>query len=196
MARSPRELDVRSWEGMRTRIARLLEERTGESVEAWRERLAGSGAADEAGLRRWLAEQGVTGYPQQLLVWERFGYPDFVSHGADELIEGQYADRAHLRPVLEAILAVLPEIGDVALQARKGYLSLVTPRRTFAVVQATTKERVDLGLRLAGEHPGGRLEPGGSVGNGSMTVRVPLSSAEAVDAEVVALLGRAYAENS
>jgi len=37
--------------------------------------------------------QGVTGDAQALLVWERFGHPDFLTAGADELIAGQYADR-------------------------------------------------------------------------------------------------------
>ena len=67
---------------------------------------------------------------------------------ARELIDGQYADRAHLRPVLDAVLAALPGLGPVTVQARTTLVSLVTPRRTFAVVQATTKNRVDLGLRL------------------------------------------------
>jgi hypothetical protein len=58
---------------------------------------------------------------------------------ARELIDGQYADRPHLRPVLDAVLAALPGLGPVTVQARTTLVSLVTPRRTFAVVQATTK---------------------------------------------------------
>ncbi len=76
---------------------------------------------------------------------------------ARELIDGQYADRPHLRPVLDAALAALPSLGPVTVQARTTLVSLVTPRRTFAVVQATTKNRVDLGLRLDDVPPGGRL---------------------------------------
>ena len=38
-----------------------------------------------------------SGYPQMLLVMERFGYPDFLLASADELIDGQYADRPELR---------------------------------------------------------------------------------------------------
>jgi len=63
------------------------------------------------GKRAWLAGQGVTGYGQALLVWERFGYPDFLTAEADELIAGQYTDRPQLRPVLDAVLAALPAIG-------------------------------------------------------------------------------------
>src|ERR1022692_968746 len=75
---------------------------------------------------------------------------------ARELIDGQYADRPHLRPVLDAVLAALPGLGPVTVQARTTLVSLVTPRRTFAVVQARTRNRVDLGLRLDDTRPGGR----------------------------------------
>jgi hypothetical protein len=121
-------------------------------------------------------------------------HPD-LSADAAELIEGQYADRPHLRPVLDAILAVLPELGPVTVQARKTIVSLVTPRRTFAAVRATTRDRVDLGLRLDDAVPGGRLHAAGNVGGGGVTVRVPLTGPKDVDAEVRGLMRRAYAEN-
>jgi hypothetical protein len=81
------------------------------------------------------------------------------------------------------------------VQARKTYVSLVGPRRTFAVLQASTKDRVDLGLRLEGREPGGRLLPARSLGNGSSTVRVALTRVEDVDDEVVDLLAEAYTAN-
>ncbi len=141
--------------------------------------------------------RGVTGYAQQLLVWERFGYPSFMTAGADDLIGRQYVDRAQLRPILDATLAALPGIGPVAVvQARKTYISLVSKRRTFAVIQATTRNRVDLGLRLGNQRPGGRLKPGKGVGNGSMTVYLPLSAVADLDDEALSWLKRAYDENA
>src|SRR5262249_23497048 len=156
---------VKSWEDTRAWPARLLLSstgwvvhrllaRTGEDVQACNRRVADAGLTDEPALRSWLAEQGITGYAQALLAWERFGYPDFLTAHADELIDAQYADRPRLRPVLDAVLAALPALGPVTVQARKTLVSLVGPRRTFAVVQATTKNRVDLGLRLDNEKPG------------------------------------------
>src|SRR5262245_1536022 len=144
---------------MRNMSARLLAERTGEGVEVWHRRITGKHFKDEQSLRAWLTEQRVTGYAQSLLVMERFGYPDFLLASADELIEAQYADRPHLRPMYEAIIAAARKLGEIVVQARKGYVSLVTPRRTFARVQATTKNRVDLRLRIDGEKPGRRLQP-------------------------------------
>jgi hypothetical protein len=81
---------------------------------------------------------------------EQFGYPDFVVATADELIEQQYADRLDLRQIYDAIIETAEKVGKVTIQARKTFVSLVSPRRTFARVQPTTRTRVDLGLRLDG----------------------------------------------
>lgn len=81
------------WQGMKTMSARLLLERTGQDVETWNQRVQAEGFNDEKELRAWLTGQGVTGYAQSMLVMERFGYPDFFLASADELIQGQYADR-------------------------------------------------------------------------------------------------------
>src|SRR2546428_697567 len=90
---------TRDWQGMKDMSARLLKERTGEGVGTWNRRIQRERLDDEESLRLWLTKQGVTGYAQSLLVMERFGYPDFLLATADELIDGQYADRAQLRPI-------------------------------------------------------------------------------------------------
>ena len=187
---------ARDWRQMNQWMADLLKRRTGDDVETWNARVRQSGVGDEASLRAWLAARGVTGYPQMLLVMERFGYPDFLLATADKLVEGQYADRPTLRPILEAVLARAGQVGSVTVQARKTYVSLVTPRRTFAAVQATTRRRVDLGLRLAEPPLGGRLEAAGSMGSSAVTARIGLSSVEEVDDDVERWLRRAYEENA
>lgn len=181
---------------MRRQIVGILEERTGQGVEAWNARIRERGPASEAELRAWLTEQGVTGYPQMLLAMETFGYPDYLLAGADELIDAQYADRPHLRPILDAILALAPTLGEVEVQARKTYVTLLTPRRTFASIEATTKSRVDVGLRLPDEKPQGRLEPARSMGQGAVTHRIGLTSPDDVDDEIVGWLQRAFDANT
>jgi hypothetical protein len=185
----------RTWEAMRLRDIELLEERTGEGLDVWNARVAARAPTDEADLRTWLAQQGVTGYPAMLLVMERFGYPDYLLGGADELIDGQYADRPALRPILDALLAVVPSVGDVEVQARKTYVTLLTPRRTFASIEPRTKSRVDLGMRLPNPLLDGRLEPATSMGQSGVTARIGLASAADVDEEVVGWLRTAYAAN-
>ena len=187
---------TQGWERMREGIAAQLEKKTGEGLPAWRNKMSGMRFENEAALRRWAKAQGVTGYPVMLLVWERFGYPDYLTTDAATLIDGQYADRPALRPIYEALIAALPGLGEVTVQARKTYVSLVSPKRTFAVIQATTRSRVDLGLRLPSQKPSGRLVPAGSVGNGSMTLRIGLTSKKDVGAETLRWLRHAYDANA
>src|SRR5262245_56160402 len=110
---------TRDWKGMRDMSARLLKERTGEDVDAWNRRIKRERFDDKASLRAWLTTQGVTGYAQSLLVMEQFGYPDFFLASADELIEGQYADRPDLRPIFDAIIDAAAGLGEVIIQTRK-----------------------------------------------------------------------------
>src|SRR5262245_38915262 len=184
---------TRDWKAMRDMSARLLKERTGEDVAAWNRRVKKERFNDEKSLRAWLTKQGVTGYAQSLLVMERFGYPDFLLASADELIDGQYEDRPHLRPILDAILGAAAGLGEVTIQARKTYVSLVSPRRTFARVQPTTKNRVDLGLRLDGQKPGGRLLP--SKIHETMRIQISFTMRDEVDSEALDWLQRAYDHN-
>jgi Family of unknown function (DUF5990)/Domain of unknown function (DUF5655) len=118
----------------------------------------------------------------------------FLTAEADDLITGQYCDRPRLRPILDVVLAALPALGPVTVQARGTIVSLVTPRRTFAVVKATTKSRVDLGLRLDHTQPAGRLLPARDIG--AATVRIPLTTPDQIDEEVLSWLRRAYDENA
>src|SRR5262249_23343833 len=106
---------------------------------------------------------------------------------------GQYADRPRLRPIFDAIIDAAAGLGEITIQARKTYVSLVSPRRIFARVQPTTRDRVDRGLRLQGHKPGGRLRP--SRIHETMQVQISLGACEEVDSEVLGLLQQAYDEN-
>ena len=184
---------MRDWQSMKELSARLLQERTGQDVASWKKRVRVQHFKDEPALRAWLTKQGVSGYAQSILIWEQFGYPDFMQSSADELIQAQYADRPQLRPIFEAILTAAAGLGDVTIQVRKTYVSLVTARRTFARIQATAKQRVDLALRLDRQKPRGRLRA--SKIHESTPLQISLSSPGEIDAEVLAWLQTAYDQN-
>jgi hypothetical protein len=187
----------RSWAEMRDSITAMLVRDTGHDLAWWNEQADGHPQlTDEATLRAWLADQGVTGYKQMLLVMERFGYPDYLLASANELLDGQYADRPALRPILDAVVAAAQAFGPVDVQARKTYTSLLTPRRTFAAVRPTTRSRSDLVLRLDGVEPGGRLLDGRNSAGGGLNLRIALHSVADLDAEALDLLAQAYAASA
>jgi hypothetical protein len=186
---------ARSWQEMYVQVKAQLERQTGESLEAWKAKVAEQAPKGEPDLRAWLATQGVTGYPAMLLVNETFGYPDYLLKDADELIDGQYRDRPGLVPVYDAVVEQMLGLGYVELQARKTYVALIGPKRTFASIQATTRSRIDVGLRLDGVPPEGRLEIAKSIGQSSMTHKIALAAVADVDDEAVAWFRRAYEAN-
>jgi hypothetical protein len=184
---------TRDWSHAREMWIRVLKKQTGQDLDYWNARIKKKKFADAERLEEWLAGQGVTGYAEQLLVMEHFGYPDFVTSSADELIDRQYADRQHLRPIYEAIVASAQGFGEIVIQARKGFVSLLTPKRTFARVRATTRSRIDLGLRLQGLQPRGRLKP--SRIHETMPLQVSLTELKDLNQEVLKWLRKAYEEN-
>ena len=93
------------------------------------------------------------------------------------------------------MLAAAAALGPATVEARVTVVSLVSPRRTFASVKATTKSRVDLGLRLENVTPEGRLQAARDLGSGTINVRIALASPGEVDEEVTGWLRRAYAES-
>lgn len=190
-------MPLRTWAEMRQSIEDRLVRQTEHDIAWWNDRIAAAGPfADESALRSWLTGEGVTGYQQMLLVMEQFGYPDYLLASAGELVDGQYADRPQLRPILDAVVVAVSGFGPVDIQARKTYTSLCTPRRTFAAVRPTTKTRVDLVLRLDGAKPGGRLLDGRNSAGGGLNVRIALQSVDDLDAEALGLLREAYDKSS
>ena len=184
---------IRDWSHNREMWAQVLKKQTGKDLNYWKARMKKKRFADVRRLKEWLDGQDITGYAEQLLVMEQFGYPDFLSSSADELIDRQYSDRQHLRPIYKAIVASTQTFGEIVVQARKGYVSLLTPKRTFARIKATTKDRIDLGLRLEGLQPRGRLKP--SRIHETMPVQVCLMELKDLDHQVVKWLRQAYEEN-
>jgi hypothetical protein len=187
---------AKSWQEMREWQVSLLERGTGRSLDDWNAQIRAEAPGDDAGLRAWLEARGVRGYAQMLLVHERFGYPDFFTKSADELVDAQYADRVDLRPIHDRVIAGVSGLGEVTLQTRKTYVSLVAPRRTFAVVAPVTRTRVDLGLRLDPAPDDPRLSPAGGRLGSQMTVKVGLTTPDDVDDAVLDWLRAAYAANS
>jgi hypothetical protein len=191
----PESKTPRSWREMYERITAQLQRETGADVAVWNMRIRERGASNAADLRAWLNEQGVTGYPAMLLGYETFGYPDYLQATADELIDGQYRDRPAIRPIYDRLIGELPKVGEVEVQARKTYVALLGPKRTFASIQPTTKSRVDIGLRFDDATQATGLEPAKSIGQSSMTHKLALTSPRDVNHEAVGWLRRAYEAN-
>lgn len=110
----------------------------------------------------------------------------------DDLLAAQYSgSKAAVKPIYDALLKVVTGLGnDVELSPQKTYVSLRRAKQ-FGLIQPSTAARVDVGLNLKGVAAVGRLEDSGSV-NAMVSHRVRVRSVAEVDAELKALLKRAY----
>jgi hypothetical protein len=169
-----------------------IAEKTGRPFAAWVELVRKSGLQKHGEIVKFLkADHGFT-----------HGYANLVAHQAlqssaahqddDDLVAAQYAgDKAGLKPVYDKVMKAVQGFGaDLEVAPKKGYVSL-RRKKQFALVQPSTKTRLDLGINLKGKPPAGRLEASGSF-NAMVSHRVRLESAKDVDAEVVGWLKEAF----
>jgi len=169
-----------------------IAEKTGRPVSEWVALVRKSGLAKHGEIVKFLkADHGFT-----------HGYANLVAHQAlqssaahqddGDLVAAQYAgDKAALKPIYDAIVKAVNDIGkDVEVAPKKGYVSL-RRKKQFALVQPSTKTRVDLGINLKGKAPAGRLEASGSF-NAMVSHRVRLEAVTEVDKQVIGWLQEAY----
>jgi len=110
---------------------------------------------------------------------------------AGDLVSSQYEGKQDLKPVYETIIAEIKKFGnDIEIAPKKSYVSLRRAKQ-FAIIQPSTKSRVDLGLNLKGEKGQGMLIEGDKW-SGMCTHRIELHGLEDVDDEVLGWLRAAY----
>jgi predicted transport protein len=170
-----------------------MPEKTGKSLEEWFNVLAAAGLEKHGQMMKLLkGEHGVThGFANTIVTLYRQQAAGEAPGEAD-LVASQYAGaKADLKPIYEAVTAAVQAFGpDVELAPKKSYVSL-RRQKQFAIVQPSTRTRVDLGLNLKGVEPTDRLV-GGVVFSGMCSHKVAITSASEIDAEVIAWLRQAY----
>jgi hypothetical protein len=130
------------------------------------------------------------------------GYANLIAHEAlqsaathqaeDDLVAAQYAgEKASLKPIYDQLMKAVEKFGsDVEVAPKKTYVSL-RRKKQFALIQPSTKTRLDVGINLKGKPATGRLEASGSF-NAMVSHRVKLETAADANAEVIAWLKEAY----
>ncbi len=110
----------------------------------------------------------------------------------DDLVAAQYSGaKADLKPIYDAVTKIVRSLGkDVEIAPKKTCVSYRRSKQ-FALIQPSTKTRVDVGINLKGVPAKGRLEESGSC-NAMVSHRVRLEKKSDVDAELKTWLRKAY----
>lgn len=171
-----------------------LESMTGKSLAEWIAIVEASGQEKvKARIDFLKANHGLTyGYANLIALFAKDRAEQAAGAVPDDPIAALYSgEKAGLRPIYDKVLAAAMKFGgDVVESPKRTYVSLRRDKQ-FAIVQPTTKTRVDVGLVLKGVEPGGRLEAAGSW-NSMCTHRVKVESAGEIDKELLRWLKQAY----
>lgn len=172
-----------------------LEKSTGKPLQHWIDRVHDSSFTKHGELVKMLKTQHGLGH----------GYANLVVHTAqksaastgladdDTLIDAQYEGKEQLRPIFEALLSGIKKLGsDVTIAPKKSSVSC-RRKRQFALIQPTTKTRIDVGLKFNEKPHTSRLETSGPFG-AMCTHRVQITEASAVDKELINWIKEAYQE--
>jgi hypothetical protein len=172
---------------------RNIEAKTGKSVVEWASLVSKQSLAKHGQMVAWLkTEQGLSHSHANHIAKHALGAAAPRSSG--DPVGYLFEDgKEGLRPLYDRLIAAVRKFGtDVEVAPKKANISL-RRRRQFALIQPSTRNRLDLGLILKGKKAAGRLEPAGSF-NAMFTHRVKLAVEPDVDAEVLSWLKEAYDE--
>ncbi|MET0396576.1 MAG: DUF5655 domain-containing protein [Longimicrobiaceae bacterium] len=174
---------------------RNIEARTGHDLAAFRAAVAASGRARHGEVRAWLMETYGLGYgdANTLAHFAAGGGAapgDAPAPGGGDPLDGIYTGKkAHLRAIHDAVLAAIRPWGEFEVAPKKAYAAF-RRKKQFAMLGPRTAERAELGINLKDELTDARFvaqKPGGMC-----QYTVALSGPGDVDAEVLAVLRRAY----
>jgi hypothetical protein len=187
MAKSPEQQ-------AQTMIANL-ESKTGKSLAEWQKVLQSMKFDKHGEIVKHLKQEHEVTHGFANLIAAKMREAGSLTDSDGDLVDKQYAGaKAELRPIYEKLVAEISKFGeDVELAPKKAYVSL---RRTkqFALIQPSTKTRVDVGINGKLLKATQRLEASGSF-NAMVSHRVRLEVLEDVDQQLIGWLKAAYDES-
>jgi len=181
---------------------RNIQARTGKTIATLHAELAGTGLAKVGEKRSWLMTTYALGYGDANTVALLVGkIPAGLEGGAPAAAPAEavpavpaaealyVGPKAHLRPVHEAVMAVVRSFGPFEEAPKKTYVSL-RRKKQFAMVGPATKEQVEIGLNAKDlpAHARLKVQPPGAMCQATLRI----GSVAEVDSALKGWLKQAY----
>lgn len=174
-----------------TQIANI-EQSTGKSLAEWTSIINNCGLSKHGELVSFLKEKhGFThGNANTIVHFAKQSHAGAASNETD-WVEEQYKGKENLKPWYDSIMATVNSFGnDVEPAPKKAYVSL-RRKKQFAIIQPSTKDRLDIGLNIKGVAPSGIATAAGSW-NSMCTHRIKIDNESMVNTELFNWIKQAY----
>ncbi len=159
---------------------------------AWAAVLNESGFSKHGELVKYLKKKhGFThGNANMLVHYAKQSHAGAAENETDWIAE-QYKGKEELKKWYDKLIAEINKFGkDVELAPKKAYVSL-RRKKQFAIIQPSTKERLDVGLNIKGVAASGNVEDG-TKWNAMCTHRIRVENEKAVNKDLIAWIKKAY----
>ncbi|MGB5822177.1 MAG: DUF5655 domain-containing protein [Saonia sp.] len=166
-----------------------LLKKTGKPLKHWMKVVKDSKIEKHKAIIEFLKSKHNFTYGFANFVSLKFREADANSISDEILLENQYKGKESLLPIYAEIKKFLEDLEDVELVAKKAYVS-TRAQKQFAIIQPSTKTRLDLGIKFP-KDVSIDLEESGNF-NAMVSHRVRLESPEAFNKEVKEYLKMAY----
>ena len=174
-----------------TQIANI-EKNTGKKLEQWIAIVNKSGFEKHGELVKFLKEKhGFTHGNANVVVHFAKQSHAGAAENSDDLITEQYKGKETLKPWYDKIMTEVNKLGkDIELAPKKAYVSL-RRKKQFAIIQPSTKDRLDVGLNIKGVEPSGIVEDG-KKWNAMCTHRIRIENEKAISKDLFNWIKKAY----
>lgn len=170
-----------------------IKAKTGKTPADFRALAKEKGLTKPRELVAWLKKDFGLGYGHAGAISYLIFHADDVKASPDDRLAKLFAGRkAVWRKPYDAPAMKIAKFGsDVEISPNMTYINVLRKGKKFAILQPSTAERFDMGIKLKDAAPAGRLEAAGSW-NAMVTHRVRITNAKEINAEVLAWLKQAY----
>ncbi|HOZ86060.1 MAG TPA: DUF4287 domain-containing protein [Niabella sp.] len=169
-----------------------IEKASGKTLKQWMEIVNHSGFEKHGELVSFLkSKHGFThGNANTIVHFAKQSHAGAVEN-TDELIEAQFAGKDIPKQWYDTILTTIHRFGtDVEIAPKKAYVSL-RRKKQFAILQPSTKDRLDIGLNIKGVPASGIALEAGSW-NSMCTHRIKIENETFIGEELIQWLKSAY----
>lgn len=165
-----------------------MPEKTGKSLEQWIQLLSNQSFIKHSEAVNFLKqEHGVShGFANTIVHLSKTEVTE-----TEDLVATQFMGKDDLKAIYDQLIAEIQRFGsDIELAPKKAYVSIRRSKQ-FAIIQPSTKTRLDVGINLKDYPVTSRLEKSGSF-NAMVSHRVKVNEAVEVNEELINWLKLAY----
>jgi predicted transport protein len=168
-----------------------IAEKSGKTIDEWAAIVKTSGLSKHGELVNMLKEKHGLGHGNAYALVHYANKSRSTFSDEDVLITEQYKGKEDIKAWYDELIKKVKGIGtEVELSPKKAYVSL-RRKKQYAIIQPSTKTRIDIGLNIKNTEPTGKLEAAGSW-NTMCSHRIKIEDAKDINTDVVNWIKQAY----